>query len=381
MDDSAASIALVSEDVVAEEECEEIEFLFVERKFSEAQSAAERFFEKHFKKARGSGVGEPCGCVDLTQQPISGSDVFVARAAAVLLQCSFELKDPKICDFVMLVYRKAHRLMPYDLGLMWVRLQLFVGGDETLVREIVESSLESSLKFYGTPQFSYERYRSFLAILVHDIVHKSLLQKKGGEGKNEDEGEGEGIAESKAELSTIAEIIQQSKLSTMDKVRFEKEVEAESLWFEGASSTSGDANPTPKAEEEPSTETSTAQPASPQHAETDDTDGIHQESVIHSDAVAALAASNELAKGQVARRTWKEVFFFRDQPMPSGSALSAQFWLACVAQLVAWVRHLRARFGRAAQGLVLQAGIVILCIVFRHSLAKVLRRFVQELQT
>jgi hypothetical protein len=308
-------------------QCRAVEHLFVARRFSQARDAAQQFFERHFVcDARGRPIAPSSSApalhalrtrVDLSspqhqhrfqqqQQQYhhhthdglqhglddddddddddvddgrgNGGDDdaasrhrCLARVAAVLLQCSFELAQEDVCDYVTLVFRRAEVNLPFDLGLMWVRLQLHWGGPkrEHAVLEVVRDSLKAAVSLLGTVRFDYQRYRSFLAVLVHDLLHRQELHAArrrkrrraregvagaaagsmsssssssssssgggggGGGGNDEDEeeaGSDGGMAKLKGEALLAVE---QSVLSVVDKERFRSELSAEAFCAAG----------------------------------------------------------------------------------------------------------------------------------------------------
>ena len=102
------------------EQCRGVEALFVERQFESARDASERFFESHFKRASLSPLAQRQQpqkfgtCIDLSASRVLPSlhSHCIARVAAVLLQCSHELRDPAIADYVTAVYRQTNTMFP-----------------------------------------------------------------------------------------------------------------------------------------------------------------------------------------------------------------------------------------------------------------------------
>lgn len=409
----------------------------MERRFTQARDCAQHFFERFFQKKQASEASASAfstARVDLSARSLSPKDEAIARVAAVLLQCSYELDDPEISEYVAAVYRETRTEFPYDLGLIWVKLQLLrlcttagerdatmLESQRRCVQAVVEESLRHTVRLVGTNRFDYEKYRSFVAILVHDLLHKWELEQcqvvatnndAAGQMGDPEATEGKGAEDGQELLTTFttaAEVVEKSVLSVVDKERFRNELEAERFCLgvvaepetdssmapnviHGATSTT---NP-PAASRRPlagSSNSKSEGDASSKGGD-DESDALAppdgKGTTIKSDAIAALDAAQQLQRSSrqlLASRSqsvwWRRWLFFESVPVPCTAPWTGQFWLAIVAQAAAWLHHFKTHVtnGAVVQRLALPLGIVVLLVVLRKSVVQVFRRFAQELQT
>eukprot|EP00750_Incisomonas_marina_P001344 INCI11126.1.p1 GENE.INCI11126.1~~INCI11126.1.p1 ORF type:complete len:419 (-),score=72.06 INCI11126.1:728-1984(-) len=390
--------------------CACVEALFVERRFDQARDCAQHFFERFFAKKQPNEVTGSFSTarVDLSARSLTPKDEAIARVAAVLLQCSYELDDPEISEYVTAVYREARTEFPYDLGLIWVRLQLLRLGttdemDATAlesqrqcVQAVVEESLRQTVRLVGTNRFDYEKYRSFVAILVHDLLHKWELQQCKDIAINEDdlvqmgdletvEGKGAEDGQEIATSTTAAAVVEKSVLSVVDKERFRSELAAERFCL-GVATPENDSSLIPNNVETLTDAGSSSHAGGNTKPGADASMGNEPGGAIQSDAIAALDAaqqSQQLSMLTSGRQfAWHSWLFFESAPVPRTPPWTGQFWLAIAAQAAAWLQHFKTHVTTGAvQRLAIPLGIVVLVVVLRKSVIQVLRRFAQELRT
>ena len=393
-----------------EASCSAVEQAFVLRTFEKARDLGQRFFEQHFKKNKGSPLHKNfTTCVDLTNRTLSKQEHAIARVAAVLLQCSYELHDPDICDYVTFVYRQTRTPFSYDLGFIWIRLQLH-RGCLAAVQKVVETSLQQAVLLRVTPRFDYEKYRSFLAVLVHDVLFKDESSGNGNNAEDNGESEGKGIADDVGTQATKGEsgeynrskiltVIENSVLSVVDKERFRNELEAETMLLTKSTETDGDINEmvginnNENNRQKASNYGQTQMPKTEQGDDHSGGDTNTTTTTISSSAVDALRTEQVRQSGDTSLSTmtkstsiWSPSKWFQSfipPPAPNSPVkLSVRirtlaFWVALAKRFGERLQ----RYGESARALTVPVVLVVLAIVFRKTMAQIFRRFAEEMRT